>query len=308
VADRLCWMLITVCSAMIFAPPTQAQSGSFEQASAAFVQRYVEAWSSPAPDALAYMDQVYPDQVYFYGKELTHTALMNLKHRFALRWPERALSVRPDSIQVMCDPNHLCSVEAIYDWHYRSPERQAESLGSATLQLKLQDGMTILSEYGSVIPSNQNRLFTTQAQRAPLSLPATHPAVPTAPVTEAHPPAEEGDPQWRETTPSPDDIVALRNTYATHGGDKDWITAWLAQKHDFSGQAIVVGATEGQAAAGASGSVHTVGFTSAAGTVACINPADATALKVGEKVNLHGEITIFIDDVMYLGQCAIQPG
>ena len=82
-ADRLCWMLITVCSAMIFAPPTQAQSGSFEQASAAFVQRYVEAWSSPAPDALAYMDQVYPDQVYFYGKELTHTALMNLKHRFA---------------------------------------------------------------------------------------------------------------------------------------------------------------------------------------------------------------------------------
>lgn len=301
-------MLIAVCNVMIFALPTQAQHKSFEQASAAFVQRYAEEWSGPAPDALAYMDKVYPDQVYFYGKQLTHMALMNLKRKFALRWPKRTLNVRPGSLQVMCDPNYLCSVKAIYDWHYRSPERQAESSGSANLQLELQDGMTILSEYGSVIPSNQNRPFMTQAQRAPLSLPATQPAVPTPPVTEARPPAEEGDPQWRETTPSPDDVVALRNAYVAHGGDKDWITAWLAQKRDFSGQAIVVGATEDQAAAGADGSVHTVGFTSAAGTVACINPDDATSLKVGEKVNLHGEITIFIDDVMYLGQCSIQPG
>ena len=106
-------MLIAGCSVMMLAPPTQAQDGSFEQASTAFVQRYVEEWSDPAPAALAYMDQVYADQVYFYGKELTHTAMMNVKRKFALRWPERTLSVRPNSIQVVCDPNHLCAVQAI---------------------------------------------------------------------------------------------------------------------------------------------------------------------------------------------------
>ncbi len=293
---------------MIFAPPTQAQNGSFEQASAAFVQRYVKEWSDPAPAVLAYMDQVYPDHVYFYGRELTHTALMNLKRSFAMRWPERSLSVRPNSIQVVCDPRHLCSVEAIYDWHYRSPERRADSSGSARLKLELQDGMTILSEDGNVIPSNRNPSSMTQAQRAPLSPPATQSAVPTAPVTEAIPPGEEVDPQWQETNPSPNDIVALRNAYVAHGADKDWITAWLAQKRDFAGEAVVVGATEDQAAPGADGAVRTVGFTSAAGTVACINPDGATSLKVGEKVNLHGVITIFIEDVMYLEQCSVQPG
>ena len=213
------------------------------------------------------LDQVYPDHVYFYGRELTHTALMK-----------------------------------------RSPERRANSSGSARLKLELQDGMTILSEDGNVIPSNRNPSSMTQAPRAPLSPPATQSAVPTAPVTEASPPGEEVDPQWQETNPSPNDIVALRNAYVAHGADKDWITAWLAQKRDFSGEAVVVGATEDQAAPGADGAVRTVGFTSAAGTVACINPDGATSLKVGEKVNLHGVITIFIEDVMYLGQCSVQPG
>jgi len=233
---------------------------------------------------------------------------MNLKRRFAMRWPDRTLIMRPASIHVVCDPNHLCFVEAIYDWHYRSPERRADSSGSASLKLELQDGMTILSEDGSVIPSNRNPPSTTQAQRAPLSPPATQPVVPTPSVTEDSPSAEEVDPQWQETNPTPDDIVTLRNAYVAHGANKDWITAWLEQKRDFSGHAIVVGATEDQAAPGPDGAVRTVGFTSAAGTVACINPDGATSLKVGEKVSLHGVITIFIDDVMYLGECSIQPG
>ncbi len=78
-------------------------------------------------------------------------------------------------------------------------------------------------------------------------------------------------PTFREVAPSglmqataPNDIVALRNAYVAHGADKDWITAWLAQKRDFSGEAVVVGATEDQAAPGADGAVRTVGFTSAA--------------------------------------------
>jgi hypothetical protein len=309
--------MMAACSLMIISPaPTQAQEGSFEQASADFVKRYLEEWSRPAPDALAYMDQVYPDEVYFYGKELSHTALMNLKRKAATRWPTRTLSLRPNSIQVVCDPTHLCTVEASYDWHYRSPERQAGSSGSASLKLKLQDGMTVLSEDGSTIPS-EGSIPSTGIQRPPLAPVTVQPLLtrrplpaetPMAPIAEASPPPEDISPQWRETRPSPDSIAAMRNEYVAHSSDKDWMTSWLAQRQDFSGEAIVVGTTEDQVGPGAAGVLRTTGFTSAAGTVACVNPDDATALKVGEKVSLHGVITVFIEDVMYLGQCSIQPG
>lgn len=289
---------------MIATVPSQAQDGSFEQASAVFIQQYIQEWSGPAPAALAYMDQIYADQVEFYGKALTHAELMNLKRKFAVRWPERTLVVRPDSVQVLCDPNHLCAAQAIFDWRYRSPERQAVSSGSASLKLELQDGMTILSENGTVIPSNRSTP-PTMAPRGSIPPVATQPTSPTdipaAPVAEA-------SPQQEEPSPQRDKIAALRNTYFAHAADKDWVTAWLAQKRDFSGQGTFAGSTEDQAGPGPAGVLRTVNFTSAVGTIACINPDNAGSLKVGEKVNIHGVVTIFIEDVMYLGQCSIQPG
>jgi hypothetical protein len=303
---------------MLPSAPTQAQDTALEQASAAFVKRYIEEWSGPAPAAIAYMDHIYPDQVYFYGKELSHAALLNLKRKFAMRWPERTLNVRPDSIQVACNPSHLCAAQAVYDWQYRSRERATASSGSASLKLELRDGTTILSEEGSVIPSNRS-VQPALVQRAPRPPVAAQPPATTANILtasvpngrpqqdESGPAPEELSPRWKETSPPPEDIVALRNAYNAHGTDKAWISAWIAEKRDFLGHAIVVGSTEDQAAPGSVGMVRTVGFTSAVGTVACINPDGATSLTVGEKVNLHGVITVFIEDVMYLGQCSIQP-
>lgn len=303
---------------MTCSAPLRAQDGSFEQASADFIQRYLQEWSGPAPAALAYMDRVYPDQVEFYGKALTHAALMELKRRYAARWPERSLSVRPGSIQVLCSSTHLCAVEAIFDWRYKSAERQATSSGSATLKLELQDGMTILAEGGAAMPLNGGGP-PAQARRPPIALasvrPSPRPDLPAPPFAEAKPQRDEhgahrddpGPPQ-EEPSPQRDDIAALRSAYLAHAADRDWIAAWLAQKRDFSGQATFVGSTEDQAGPGPAGTLRTDGFISAAGTIACVNPDDNNALKIGEKVNIRGVITIFIDDVMYLGQCSIQPG
>ena len=175
-ADRLWPALIAASSTLIWSPPTPAQQETFEQASAALVQRYLAEWSSPTPAALSYMDQLYPDRIDFYGRDLSHEALMNLKRKFAARWPERTLRVRPDSIRVRCNPAHLCSVQAVYDWQYRSPDRTAASTGTANLKLELQDGMTIVAEDGSVIPSNG---------ATPPALVQQAPRPPTAPPPEA---------------------------------------------------------------------------------------------------------------------------
>jgi hypothetical protein len=69
-----------------------------------------------------------------------------------------------------------------------------------------------------------------------------------------------------------------------------------------------VGAAQDQAGSSAAGGLRTDGFTSTAGMFACINPDGAPTLKVGDKVNIHGVVTIFIENVMYLEQCSIRPG
>jgi len=321
------WRVLVAASCVMISPAaSKAQDRSFEQASTAFVQRYLQEWSDPTQAALAYMDTIYPDRVEFYGKTLTHAALMNLKRRFAERWPERTLTLRPGSVHAACDPAHLCTVKAIFDWHYRSRERQAVSSGSARLTLKLQDGMTILSENGSVIPSNPNAAIAlaqpppappvaprpappVAIQPAPSVAPQPPPDTPTAAIAAPAGPQPEPDLQQEAANRRQQaDIAALRNTYMAHTADKDWIAAWLAQKRDFSGEATFVGSTEDQAGPGPNDLLRTDGFASAVGTIACINPDNDASLKVGEKVNIHGVITVFIENVMYLGQCSIQPG
>lgn len=308
-AGRIGRALAAAGCLMILAAPAEAQDWTFEQASTAFIQQYLREWSGPAPVALAYMDQVYPDQVDFYGKTLTHEELMNLKRKFVMRWPRRVLNVRPASIQVSCDPSHLCAVQAIFDWRYESQERQAVSSGSAGLKLVLQDGMTILSEDGATVTASLPAP-PDLAQRKPAmpkaAQPEAPPNIPAVPGAEASP-QDEPRPQLEAPRPERDVIATLRQAYIAHAADKDWITTWMAQKRDFSSQATYVGFTEDQAGPGPAGALRTVAFTSAVGTIACVNPDNANSLKVGQAVHVSGVITIFIEDVMYLGQCRIQP-
>ena len=107
-----CWLLVATRAAM-------GQGDPFQQASVEFIQRYLREWS--APDALSYMDTIYPDRIDFYGKDISQTELMAIKRKFIARWPQRSFDVHPDSIRAICDAQHLCATEARYDWHYRNP-------------------------------------------------------------------------------------------------------------------------------------------------------------------------------------------
>lgn len=168
-----------------------------------------------------------------------------------------------------------------------------------------------LGETRTVIPSNRRaRAALTQRGSIPsvATQPAPPPDIPKASFAEPSPQREAPSPPRVESGRRREDITSLRDTFLAHATDKDWIIAWLAQKLDFSGRGIFVGATQDQAGSGAAGGLRTDGFASTAGMFACINPDDAPTLKVGDKVNIHGVVTIFIENVMYLEQCSIQPG
>lgn len=277
----------------ISAASSPSPDDTFEQASVNFIRRYLQEWSGPAAAALAFMDQVYPSEVNFYGQELDHADLMNVKRRFAARWPERSLTPRPDSMAVTCDTHHLCVVQTIFDWHYQNPQRQANSTGSASLQLQLQDGMVIVGENGSVISYDQ----TPPAAPAQSSLRSVQ-----QPGSVRSPAAAPDRGEF-----STQDLPSLRSAYFAHAADKNWISDWLAQRRVFSGGGTFTGSSEEPANPGTAEVLRRFNFTTVSGTVSCINPDQAPALSVGEKVSIHGVITIFIDDTMYIAQCLVKP-
>lgn len=116
--------------------PSQSVAQTFEDASKAFIQTYMERWSSANPAALAFMDSVFLDKAVYFNRTLSHTALMQVKRRFAERWPVRRFVVRTDALSASCDQQHLCTVWGLVDWLCRSPERQAEATGTSVSTLR----------------------------------------------------------------------------------------------------------------------------------------------------------------------------
>src|ERR1700712_1472554 len=134
----------TVVLALARPAPCQTTDRTFGEASIAFVHTYMKLWSSPNPEAMAYMDKVFPDEIIYFTQPLNHPALMQRKRRFADKWPLRSFVVRDDGISVSCDQQHLCTVWGLVDWHCRSPERHADATGTSVFALQIQDGQIVL--------------------------------------------------------------------------------------------------------------------------------------------------------------------
>jgi hypothetical protein len=59
------------------------------------------------------MQPAYGDNVSFYGKTISKTALLQEKIKLAERWPIRSYSVRPDSLDIHCQTT-ICHVEGLW--------------------------------------------------------------------------------------------------------------------------------------------------------------------------------------------------
>ena len=65
-------------------------------------------------------------------------ALFEEKQRFVRRWPVRAYTPRPGTLQVECEPApETCTVRMVFDFTAISPERGRKSEGVGRLELEV---------------------------------------------------------------------------------------------------------------------------------------------------------------------------
>lgn len=270
--------LLAGCIAGFAVPGTvfcQTAGRSLEDSSIAFIQNYMERWSSPNPEALAYMDNVFSDQTVYFNQTLTHAALMRAKRRFAERWPQRHFVVRKDNVSVSCDQTHLCTVWGLVDWHCSSPERHAKATGTSVFVFQVQNGQLVRDEDGFVIARGQ--ILASGAAAAPV----------------------------QHDVYSNPDIPKLRQSFYSESTDRDWIADWLSAQRSFSGTARSSGQASARELVGSDGfNLPYAVFQSEHGPIACMMTDKRPMPPQGDTVHVQGAVSIFIDQTMYLSHCS----
>lgn len=270
-------MVIVICItvlALVRPAPCQTTDRTFEEASGAFVQTYMKLWSSPTPEAMAYMDRVFPGEIVYFDQTLSHSAVMQQKRRFLERWPLRSFVVRNDGISVSCNQQHLCTAWGLVDWHCRSPERHADVTGTSVFAFQIQDGQTVLDEDGFVVARGQ--ILPRDAAGAPAG----------------------------RATYSNLDIPKLRQAFYSQSADRNWIDTWLSAQRPFSGMARSLGQSSARDLTGSEGSAMSYAvFQSDQGPIACMMGNNRPLPPPGDDVHVEGTVAIFIDNTMYLSNC-----
>jgi ATP-dependent protease ClpP protease subunit len=82
-----------------------------------------------AISSAAVQDQ-YADLIFYYGKNMDRTAVLQEFETFIRRWPERSYKIRDDTIRLECfAPTQVCNISATIDWIAISRERRQRSEG-----------------------------------------------------------------------------------------------------------------------------------------------------------------------------------
>ena len=133
-------------------PPTP----TLEDKARVFIGRYFGRWSENNYSAMTYVQSIYSDPVDFYGKATSRRTIVDMKQKFAERWPERTYVIRWNSLTIKCDQqNSACLLNGLVDWECRSPSRGARSAGLADFSVGVlfgsNDSTAVYHETGSVV-------------------------------------------------------------------------------------------------------------------------------------------------------------
>ncbi|TPJ72462.1 hypothetical protein [Mesorhizobium sp. B2-6-2] len=135
--------------------PPQDQASAHNQeldtAAADFVRALIEKHSTDEL-AIAQVLASYAGIVDYYGKPRDLSFIVADKRSYFQRWPERAYSVRKNSVMVTC-ANARCMVTGIYDWIVRSLPRNKQAKGAARFSYTIAIGPDpkVIAEAGQVL-------------------------------------------------------------------------------------------------------------------------------------------------------------
>jgi hypothetical protein len=119
-----------------------------EAEAVAFLKDHAVAESQPLPVSLATVRARYASAVYYYGKYLSRSSVVEEYSKLTQKRPERQYSIRTDTIEARCVHDiGICDVSAILDWVAVSqpPGKTSAGHSSWTLGLVRQGGSLVIA-------------------------------------------------------------------------------------------------------------------------------------------------------------------
>jgi hypothetical protein len=99
--------------------------------SAEIARNYLATWSANGEAVVAGVPELYGPKVRFYGRNMSYSALQAEKRRALRRWPTRSYTIRPGTMDVVCNEDTMkCAVRAVVD--YRVADRRGREASGAT--------------------------------------------------------------------------------------------------------------------------------------------------------------------------------
>ena len=142
------------------APPVSVSpSAAFEQKAKAFVLSLQAQWSRPNAEALAGLDELYENEVIYYGKITKKDTVIKEKQAFARKFPEREYRPR-EPISISCS-DRVCTVRGVVDYRSVDPVARFVSEGAATFEYQLIMSGTVVKislENGEVLSRTRTSL------------------------------------------------------------------------------------------------------------------------------------------------------
>jgi hypothetical protein len=112
--------------------------GVLETATKNFLRRYFYDWSADDDKAMKLINEIFSDNVLFYGVNTTKHEIIRQKIAFVKRWPDRKYTERESVTAISCYYEKLvCSIRGIIDWSTASSARDARSRGVSEFELSI---------------------------------------------------------------------------------------------------------------------------------------------------------------------------
>ena len=110
--------------------PSSAASVNLPRISRDFIGYIFDKSSADNATAKALYNEVYADQLYYYGKDRDKHTVLNDKFNFLNRWPVRQYTTDPAKLDIKCNSSR-CQISGVVNWAVRSDQRSTLSQGSS---------------------------------------------------------------------------------------------------------------------------------------------------------------------------------
>lgn len=117
-------------------PNNRSVNSNLERAAVTTVQRIYDGLQGDNNSVLLMLNNLYSDEVLYFGRNLDKNSILADKNRFFSRWPNRIYRLNNDQIYVSC-LGKSCTVNGQLFWEASAPQRKAEANGSASFSYTL---------------------------------------------------------------------------------------------------------------------------------------------------------------------------